>query len=107
MIHLKLETRRQTKEIAVLGKQSWIILVLGVRRSLVGPQLFLAALTAGALPKYYYLCSSRLLRSFFRNTIDTNSGFLSWLFISLSFQQAQFSSSILPFDMLRMEDTKK
>lgn len=65
MVHFRLETRKQTKEIAVLGKQSWIIVVLGVMLSLVGPQLFFAALSAGVLPKYYYLCSARFLRSFF------------------------------------------
>lgn len=65
MIHLKLEIRSQNKQIPVLGKQLWIIVVLGVMLSLVQPQLFLAAFTAGVLPKYYYLCSAGLLQSFF------------------------------------------
>ena len=65
MIHLKLEISSQYKQIPVLGKQLWIIVVLGVMLSLVQPQLFLAAFTAGVLPKYYYLCSAGLLQSFF------------------------------------------
>lgn len=75
-IHLKLEIRSQTKQLLVLGKQSCIIIVLGVMLSLAQPQLFLVAFTADILPKYYYSCSTSLLQSFFfENTIDANSGF--------------------------------
>lgn len=49
MIYLKLEIRSQTKQTPVLRKQSWIIVVLGVMLSLLQPQLFLAAFTAGVL----------------------------------------------------------